>query len=163
MTSEPTEPSGATATRQFEATTSSAKQTMAFAAELASRLKAPLLLALHGTLGAGKTTFVRGFVAGLPGSEQIMVQSPTYALMRRYPTTPPVHHLDLYRLHETGADPTDSLEALGVLDAIDDGFSLVEWPGEAAWPVASGIVEITALSPRRRRLRVTVPVSHLRA
>lgn len=150
------------ATQEFVATTSSAKQTMAFAADLAARLKAPLLLALHGPLGAGKTTFVRGFVAGLAGNAGIMVQSPTYALMRRYETVPPVHHLDLYRLHETGADPLDSLEALGVLDVIDEGFSLVEWPGEAMWPVASGTVEITQLSPRRRQLRVMVPVDHLR-
>ncbi len=146
-------------------TTSSAKATQAFAASLAARLTAPLVLTLEGDLGAGKTTFVRGFVAGLvpAGSPPPLVQSPTYALMKRYPTSPPVHHLDLYRLHENGSDPLDALEALGLLDVMDDGFSLVEWPLPVRWPVASGRIVMSVLSPRRRRIDVWVPEHHLHA
>jgi tRNA threonylcarbamoyl adenosine modification protein YjeE len=144
-------------------TTSSAAATRAFARDLAARLVPPLVVRLHGPLGAGKTSFVQGFVQGLRGGDDVVVQSPTYALMRSYHTTPPVHHLDLYRLHEAGGDPHDSLEALGILDAIDDGFTLVEWPGAIAWPIASGEVSLAPLSPRRRRIDVTVPATHLRA
>ena len=146
-------------------TTSSAKQTQAFAEALAKRLKAPLVLSLEGDLGAGKTTFVRGFVAGLvkSGAALPLVQSPTYALMKRYETSPPVHHLDLYRLHETSSDVLSSLEALGLLDVMDDGFSLVEWPLPVQWPVPSGRVTITVLSPRRRKIEVFVPEDHLHA
>jgi tRNA threonylcarbamoyladenosine biosynthesis protein TsaE len=147
----------------FSLTTSSAAQTRAFAADVAAKLRAPLVLRLEGPLGAGKTTFVQGFVAGLGGGAGLVVQSPTYALMRRYETTPPTNHLDLYRLHEAGGDPRDSLEALGILDAIDDGFTLVEWPGTIEWPVAVGTVQITALSARKRRVDVSVPASHVRA
>jgi tRNA threonylcarbamoyladenosine biosynthesis protein TsaE len=147
----------------FSLTTSSAAQTRAFAADVATKLRAPLVLRLEGPLGAGKTTFVQGFVAGLGGGAGLVVQSPTYALMRRYETTPPTNHLDLYRLHEAGGDPRDSLEALGILDAIDDGFTLVEWPGTIEWPVAVGTVQITALSARKRRVDVSVPASHVRA
>ena len=147
------------------ATTSSAKATSAFASSLAARLKAPLVLTLDGDLGAGKTTFVRGFVAGLVAAGQAppLVQSPTYALMKRYPTSPPVHHLDLYRLHESGADVLDALEALGLLDVMDDGFSLVEWPLPVRWPVASGRIVLSVLSPRRRRIDVWIPEHHLHA
>lgn len=147
----------------FSATTSSAGQTRAFARDIAARLVAPLVLRLEGPLGAGKTTFVQGFVSGLSGGADLVVQSPTYALMRGYETTPPVHHLDLYRLHEAGGDPRDSLEALGILETIDDGFTLVEWPGEVPWPVAVGTIQIAALSARKRRVDVTVPVTHVRA
>lgn len=147
----------------LSATTSSASQTKAFARTLAARLVPPLVIRLDGPLGAGKTTFVQGFVAGLDGGDAVLVQSPTYALMRSYSTTPPVHHLDLYRLHEAGGDPRDSLEALGILDAIDDGFTLVEWPGEVPWPIAVARVQITPLSARKRRIDVIVPAHHVRA
>jgi tRNA threonylcarbamoyl adenosine modification protein YjeE len=143
---------------RVETTTTSEKATAAFASSLASQLQAPLLLTLEGPLGAGKTAFCRGFVAGLPGGAGVVVQSPTYALMRRYPTTPPVQHLDLYRLHESGVDPLESLEALGVLDSLDEGFSLVEWPpAHTRWPIPSGAVRITVLSARRRRIEVEIP------
>ena len=143
---------------RLEATTSSERETAAFASELAKTLTAPLLLTLEGPLGAGKTAFCRGFVHGLAGGADVVVQSPTYALMRRYETTPPVQHLDLYRLHESGADPMQSLDALGVTDSFDDGFSLVEWaPSDARWPVPVGAVRITVLSARRRRIEVEIP------
>lgn len=146
------------------ATTSSAKATQAFAAQLAARLEAPLVLSLEGDLGAGKTTFVRGFVAGLATSGPApLVQSPTYALMKRYETSPPVHHLDLYRLHESGADVWSSLESLGLLEAMEDGFSLVEWPLPVTWPVPSGKVAITSLSARRRKIDVWLPAGVLAA
>jgi tRNA threonylcarbamoyladenosine biosynthesis protein TsaE len=156
--SEPTTPTA------WSTTTSSAAATRAFARTLATRLRAPLVLRLEGPLGAGKTSFVQGFVQGLlPGGGDVVVQSPTYALMRSYPTQPPVHHLDLYRLHEAGGDPHDSLEALGILDSLDDGFTLVEWPGTVAWPIACGTIQITPLSVRRRRIEVTIPVAHVHA
>lgn len=143
-------------------TTSSAKGTEAFAASLARRLRAPLVLCLDGPLGAGKTTFVRGLVGGLfaanGGTTAPLVQSPTYALMRRYQTTPPVFHLDLYRLHETGADVDDQLEALGLLEQLDDGLTLVEWaPPGTHWPVPSGVVRVEAPSARRRVITLDLP------
>lgn len=150
-------------TTTWSTTTSSAAATRTFARTLATRLRPPLVLRLEGPLGAGKTSFVQGFVQGLAGGGDVVVQSPTYALMRSYPTKPPVHHLDLYRLHEAGCDPHDSLEALGIIDALDDGFTLVEWPGTVAWPIACGSIQITPLSARRRRIEVIVPVAHVHA
>ncbi len=147
---------------RYAQTVSSAKATKAFAASLAQRLKPPLVLLLSGPLGAGKTTFVQGFVAALAGGDGLVVQSPTYALMRTYATSPPVHHLDLYRLHErgnvgAGLNVEDELHALGIMDALDEGFSLIEWPADARFAVPVGTVRITPLSARKRTIDVEIP------
>jgi len=85
---------------------------------------------LSGELGAGKTTFLQGFAAGLGISEPI--SSPTYALEQRYATA--THgefiHIDLYRLSET--------EAKKILMQSDDhpGIRAIEWPervSDDAW------------------------------
>lgn len=111
----------------IERVTASDEETEAFAAELARTLKAPVVLLLDGELGAGKTTFTRGFVSALAGGAGVTVQSPTFALARTYPTTPPVHHLDLYRL-DTGVER--ALIELGLMEMLTDdaAFALVEWP-----------------------------------
>jgi tRNA threonylcarbamoyladenosine biosynthesis protein TsaE len=89
------------------------------------------ILYLCGDLGAGKTTFARGFLqgCGITGA----VRSPTYTLVERYETPLlTVVHLDLYRLH----DPSE-LEHLGVRDwALPGHLWLIEWPerGSGAIP-----------------------------
>lgn len=85
---------------------------------------------LRGELGAGKTTWARGFVAGLGGNADD-VASPTYAVLHRYETPRgKVFHLDLYRLGETGA------WSLGLEEQVTSGdFLLVEWAGSRGpWP-----------------------------
>jgi tRNA threonylcarbamoyl adenosine modification protein YjeE len=87
----------------------------------------PLVLALRGDLGAGKSTLARGIVhgAGVEGD----VPSPTFNLLFRYdtPRGVVVHHLDLYRLE----DP-DEVWELGwaELGAAGD-VVLIEWPERA--------------------------------
>lgn len=85
---------------------------------------------LRGELGAGKTTWARGFVAGLGGSGDD-VASPTYAVLHRYETPRgKVFHLDLYRLGEAGA------WTLGLEEQVTaDDFLVVEWAGsKGPWP-----------------------------
>ncbi|MFZ5811226.1 MAG: tRNA (adenosine(37)-N6)-threonylcarbamoyltransferase complex ATPase subunit type 1 TsaE [Thermodesulfobacteriota bacterium] len=60
-------------------------------------------LLLRGDLGSGKTTFVRGLVAALPGGEEAEVASPSFNLVNIYPTRPEVVHMDLYRLRGSEA------------------------------------------------------------
>lgn len=104
--------------------TNSENATRMLAQKLAEIIKAPLVIALDGDLGAGKTTFVSCLVSSLSPIKKIRVQSPTFALARSYPTNPIVHHLDLYRL-----DQTSNLADLGLLEFIDDTNAIicVEW------------------------------------
>jgi tRNA threonylcarbamoyladenosine biosynthesis protein TsaE len=71
-------------------------QTRQIASVLAQRLGPGDILLLTGPLGAGKTTFVRGFLEGLGYSEP--VRSPTFNLVQTFETTPRVMHADLYRV-----------------------------------------------------------------
>ncbi len=116
--------------RVVERVTRTAAATERFAAAIAKQVKPPLVLLLDGALGAGKTTFVRGFVRALEGGRGVVVQSPTFALARTYATRPPVHHLDLYRLE--GQPVMHAVEELGLLELLGDAdaFALVEWPGD---------------------------------
>jgi len=96
---------------------------------------------LRGELGAGKTTWTRGFVAGLEGDAD-QVASPTYAVLHRYEAPRGrVFHLDLYRLGEAGS------WSLGLEEQVLPGdFLVVEWAGRSGpWPT-EWVAELT-LSP----------------
>lgn len=90
-------------------------------------LRAPVVVALAGDLGSGKTTLAQAMCRGLGVADD--VTSPTYALVHEYATRTGqvVHHLDLYRLEH----PRE-LANIG-WDAIvgDPGIVLVEWPERA--------------------------------
>lgn len=133
-----------------ESRTASPRETEACGAALARAVTGPCVIALEGPLGAGKTTFVRGFLRarGYTGP----VRSPTYTLVETYPLTAgPVHHLDLYRL----ADP-EELEYLGVRDlATGDAIWLIEWPerGRGFLPPFDRHIVIDCESDGSRRIR----------
>lgn len=92
-----------------------------FGERLAPYLAAGDLLALHGDLGAGKSTLARAILQGLGAKEDI--PSPTFTLVQTYDFAFPVWHVDLYRLDSPG----DVLE-LGLEEAYDTALCLIEWP-----------------------------------
>lgn len=97
--------------------------TRAVAAELSTVLKAGDIVALDGTLGAGKTAFARALINAMPGVVED-VPSPTFTLVQTYDRgEAEIWHFDLYRLE----DPEDAFE-LGIEDAFADAISLIEWP-----------------------------------
>jgi tRNA threonylcarbamoyladenosine biosynthesis protein TsaE len=108
------------------------------AAAALPRLDRAFVLYLSGDLGAGKTTFARGLLAGL--GEQGLVRSPSYGLVAEYTVGDSrVLHLDLYRLQ----DP-EELAQLGLRDEDRPGSTwLVEWPEKGGAVLAPGDATLT--------------------
>jgi tRNA threonylcarbamoyladenosine biosynthesis protein TsaE len=80
-----------------------------------------MIIGLQGSLGAGKTTFTRGFARGLNISEP--VTSPTYTLIRQYEGRLPFYHMDLYRIGDE-----EEFYLLGADEMIyGKGICLIEW------------------------------------
>lgn len=101
----------------------------AFAAEFAESLQPGDAVGLSGPLGAGKTTFVKAVVAARLGVDA--ASSPTFTFWHRYEGTPPIDHLDLYRID----DPRELTE-LGLEEAFDgQSIVFVEW-----WRNAGGFL-----------------------
>jgi tRNA threonylcarbamoyladenosine biosynthesis protein TsaE len=104
---------------------------------------------LHGTLGAGKTTFVRHLLQAL--GVQGRIKSPTYAVMEPYePPGLPVWHFDFYRFN----DPQE-FEDAGFRDVFaSTGLKLAEWPEQAAGllPEPDLCVHITPLAGEQRQV-----------
>ena len=109
-------------------------------AAVARALRPGDLVLLEGPLGAGKTTLVRGMVAGL-GGDAGEVCSPTFILLETYDVRAGairrVHHADLYRLRGMGRAPWDEV---GLGEVLDDAAAVtaVEWPEELGWQGAEG-------------------------
>ncbi len=96
---------------------------MQAAQAIAQVLPAGISIGLSGELGAGKTTFVKGFAAACSIPHDA-VTSPTFTLINEYKGTVPIFHADLYRI---GSD--DELFRTGIYDLdMRQGFLLVEWP-----------------------------------
>lgn len=114
------------ARRRIRLETVSPAQTEDLGARLGRLLQAGDVVALSGDLGAGKTVLARGIARGAGATGY--VASPTFTLIREYHGTPPVYHVDLYRL-----DRPEQLDDLG-LDMVFDGSGIVviEWAEHAA-------------------------------
>lgn len=101
--------------------TTSADQTEALARAFAALVPVDQVLAFHGDLGAGKTTFIRGLARGWQIEEP--VTSPTFNLYTLYQGSRQLVHMDAYRL-SPGAD----LDSLMIDDFLTSPWCLaVEW------------------------------------
>lgn len=103
-------------------TSHSVDETIAFAREWARALQPNDVVALRGDLGAGKTHFVKGLVAGC-GSEA-GVTSPTFTLLHEYRGGRlPIFHFDFYRLGNRS-----EVERIGFDDYLNEGgVAVIEW------------------------------------
>lgn len=111
-----------------------------------------LLLGLSGELGAGKTAFAQGFVAGFAPDRELDVTSPTFAIVQTYATEPPVTHIDLYRIGSL-----EELEEIGYRDHYyAPGVTLVEWISRVPEAIPTEWIEISlaVLASGVREIRV---------
>lgn len=134
--------------RHFE--TDSVEATLALGRDLAGELSRGDLLCLNGPLGAGKTVLTRGLAEGLGIEDVRLVSSPTYVLVHEYPCTPPLYHLDLYRM----VAPAEELENLGLEEMLADGVVLIEWAARAgdALPAPRLEMDIELTGPESRAM-----------
>jgi tRNA threonylcarbamoyladenosine biosynthesis protein TsaE len=121
--------------------------TIALAQRLAACLKPGMVIYLHGDLGAGKTTLVRGVLKALGYTGR--VKSPTYTLVEPYHIAGlDLRHFDLYRLHDE-----EEWEAAGFRDEFDGhNIFFVEWPEHALGliPQADVIFDFEILQQGRK-------------
>ncbi|MGC6455199.1 MAG: tRNA (adenosine(37)-N6)-threonylcarbamoyltransferase complex ATPase subunit type 1 TsaE [Coraliomargaritaceae bacterium] len=102
--------------------TGSALETEAAGSQIAKHLPVDCVLALHGDLGVGKTTLIRGLARAWGIKEA--VTSPTYNLYSIYQGARQLIHLDAYRLHTSS-----ELDSLMIEDFLRPPWCLaVEWP-----------------------------------
>jgi len=105
--------------------------TLSFAAQLASVIVPNLTIYLHGDLGAGKTTLVRGLLQALGYVGK--VKSPTYTLVESYDVDTnenckfTLYHFDLYRFNDD-----EEWEEAGFRDYFNAySVCIIEWPEKA--------------------------------
>lgn len=99
------------------------EDTIQYAKNFANTLTGNEIIALDGTLGMGKTVFVRAVIQALTHTK-IEVPSPTFTLLQTYDTPKgTLYHFDFYRLKH----PDEAFE-IGIDDAFADGICFIEWP-----------------------------------
>ena len=140
----------------------SPEDTQQFAREQALRLieessGQPIVIALEGELGAGKTTFTQAFAEALGVREHL--KSPTFVLMKHYhitgvPNYHTLYHLDCYRLNSSA-----DLIPLGTRDTIHlpGTIILIEWAERVTdiLPRNHWVIHIDHIAEQERNISIT--------
>ena len=118
--------------------TTSAKETHALGARLATSLRPGDVLLLFGDMGAGKSELTRGIASGLGIDGP--VSSPSFTILQVYEDGRiPLYHFDWYRM-----ESVEELYELGMEEYLGgDGIAVVEWPTRCPEAVPENYLEIT--------------------
>lgn len=130
--------------------TSSADETIELGRIIGRHLKPGAVLAMQGTLAAGKTTMTKGIAEALRIDET--VTSPTFTLISEYEGTMPLYHMDVYRL-----DSTEDFINLGTDDMIyGKGVSVIEWSEKIMeeLPASTIIIKLEAQEDGSRKITI---------
>ena len=133
-----------------ERSSSSPEETEALGQSLARHLEPGMVIALQGSLGAGKTCLVKGIACGLGIAENIT--SPTYTIISEYPGKVPLYHIDAYRLNSD-----DDFESTGAGEYIGErGVTIIEWPDRIplSIPHDAITIQIEITGPQSRIFRI---------
>jgi len=108
------------------------------------------VICLTGTLGSGKTVFVKGLAAGMGVEDARTVTSPSFTLINLYESPVPLYHVDAFRL-----DGSADLEDLGSDEMFyGEGVVAIEWADrvKSALPEERLDVSSVVAGPSERRL-----------
>lgn len=101
----------------------SAEETFAIGQALGRRLPLDAVVCFFGDLAAGKTTFIKGVVAGAARLNPALVQSPTFTYLNVYEGAKTIYHFDLYRLRDA-----DEFLSMGFDEYFEaGGICCIEW------------------------------------
>jgi tRNA threonylcarbamoyladenosine biosynthesis protein TsaE len=128
------------------------RDTEALGAALGKSLAGGGLVALVGTLGAGKTRLVQSIAVSL-GADRRLVNSPTFVLIQEYEAALPVYHCDTYRLRNA-----DEFLDLGIDEILDSpSVCLIEWADRVASFLPSDhlLIKIDVIGPTTRRFQIS--------
>lgn len=126
----------------------SPEETIELAESFAPLCRANDVICLQGTLGAGKTHFVKGLAKGLDAASPSEVTSPTFVLLKEYPGRLRLYHFDAYRLKHA-----DEMEEIGCEEVFGSGgVSVIEWADHVpqCLPKEHFLVTIRVKGPVRR-------------
>lgn len=134
----------------LEFITHTPEETINLGKAIGSLLKKGDVIAMQGTLAAGKTTITKGIAQALEISENIT--SPTFCLISEYYGKMPLYHMDVYRL-----EGSEDFINLGTDDMIyGDGVSIIEWSEKIMdeLPKKAIILKITPLEDGSRQIQI---------
>ena len=126
-------------------------ETKKIRSQFAASLKGNEKVCLEGPLGAGKTTFVQGFVEAFHIPPRDVV-SPTFTLVREYGSDKKIYHVDLYRL-----DNEEEIFESGIYELLTgDDLVLIEWADRLKrfYPKPSVRIQFSHLEPEVRSIQV---------
>lgn len=104
-----------------------------WARNFANTLSAPVVVALNGDLGMGKSEIARAIIQQLRGADTV-VPSPTFTIVQSYDG---ISHFDLYRIEDAS-----ELSELGLQHAMENDITLIEWPDIAEHLLPTGTIRV---------------------
>ena len=104
-----------------------------WARNFANTLTAPIVVALNGDLGMGKSEIARAIIQQLRGADTV-VPSPTFTIVQSYDG---ISHFDLYRIEDAS-----ELSELGLQHAMENDITLIEWPDIAEHLLPTGTIRV---------------------
>ena len=127
--------------------TNTAEETIELGRKIGRLLTKGDVIAMQGTLAAGKTTITKGIAESLGVTDTIT--SPTFCLISEYSGKMPLYHMDVYRL-----DGGEDFINLGTDDMIyGDGVSIIEWSEKIMDELPKKTI-ILKLEPQEDRSRI---------
>ena len=131
--------------------TKTAEETIQLGKKIGKMLKPGTVIAMEGTLAAGKTTITKGIAKALGITETIT--SPTFTLISEYEGNMPLYHMDVYRL-----DSAEDFLNLGVEDMIYDGngVAIIEWSEKIRSELPKSTITIRLETAENNGRKITI-------